>query len=99
MSEQKVTRRMKRIVKQMRESGAVIREHRDAFREKSWWELHTPDYSISQEITEQARAKLIQAGLIKSIENQPVYRHGKFITSELIYGLVATTKESNDEEE
>jgi hypothetical protein len=100
----KITRRMKWIIKQMKEHDAVIQEHRDAFLEKSWWELQWegpdlcpdcgqhPKYH-SAEVTEKMRQKLIRAGLIKMIEHNPVHRHGKFITSESVYGL---SGEAND---
>lgn len=86
----KITRRMKWIVQKMTEHGAYIQERRDAFLEKSWWQLvwnEPDDRHCTAAVTEKMRCKLIQVGLIQRTEHNPVYRHGKFITSEAVYTL------------
>ena len=80
-----LTRRMKFILKQMKQ-GAVIEEHRDAFLEKSWYEL-TDHNSLSTEITRKMLRKLRDANLIVIRENNPRYRYGEFITSEAVFSI------------
>lgn len=85
---QKITRRMKWIVAQMREHGAVIQEHRDAFSEKSWWELWWQDDNHhSFYVTKRMRLQLIHADLIERTKTRPVYQRGKFVTQENTYGI------------
>lgn len=102
---EKLTRRMKWIIQKMTEHGAYIQEHRDAFLEKSWYELiwnenEPDDRHCSATVTEAMRRKLIQAKLIERTEHNPVYRHGKFITSESVYALTQRgKKEDQDNDE
>lgn len=89
----KVTARMRWIVKQMTDNGAVVQEHRDAFFEKSWYELWwqqdepEPLYH-SFEVKQRTLSKLIKAGMIEQLERKPVHdKGGRFVTSESTYGL------------
>lgn len=86
----KITRRMRQIVKIMQENGAHIQESRDAFLEKSSysveWKSEDGLYH-SIDITERTLDKLTEAGLVEITENNPVYKHGKFVTSEAVYEL------------
>lgn len=84
---------MRWIVKQMAANGAVIWEHRDAFLEKSWYELWwqqdepEPLYH-SFEVKQRTLSKLIRAGMIEQLERKPVCdKGGGFVTSESTYGL------------
>lgn len=86
----KVTRRMRQIIKIMQENGAHIQESRDAFLEKSSYSVEwksADDLEHSIDIKKQTLDKLIEAGLVEITENNPVYRRGKFVTSEGVYEL------------
>ena len=86
----KITRRMRQIVKIMRENRAHIQESRDAFLEKSTYAVEwrsTDGLEHSIDIKEQTLDKLVEAGLVEITENNPVYRRGKFVTSEAVYEL------------
>jgi hypothetical protein len=79
---------MLQIIKIMQENGAHIQESRDAFLEKSsysveWKSADGLYHSIN--ISERTLEKLEEAGLVEITENNPVYRHGKFVTSEAVY--------------
>ena len=93
---QKITSRMKWIIKKMREHGAIIKEDRDAFLEKShysldWKSADNKYYSVT--VTERMLEKLESANLVKLTEYNPVYskggkNYGKFITSEGVWEIV-----------
>lgn len=87
----KSTRRMRQIVKMMREHNAHIQESRDAFLEKSTYSVEwKSDDGLyhSVDIKERTLDKLVEAGLVEITENNPVYgKGGKFITSEAVYEL------------
>jgi hypothetical protein len=90
MPEPTPTRRMKWIIQKMTKHGAYIQEHRDAFREKSWYELtwnESDRRNCSAIVTRKMLNQLTKAGLIRRTEHNPVYQHGKFITSESVYAL------------
>jgi len=89
-----ITRRMRQIVKLMRDNGAHIQESRDAFREVSTysveWKSEDGLYH-SVDITERTLDKLCEAGLVELTENNPVYsKGGKFVTSEGVWELKRT---------
>ncbi|MCP4612671.1 MAG: hypothetical protein GY845_28560 [Planctomycetes bacterium] len=81
----KLTRRMRFILDQMRR-GAVIEESRDAFLEKSTYEL-TNHQNLFTAITEKMLHRLAGAKLIVIREHNPVYRHDEFVTSESIWSI------------
>jgi hypothetical protein len=93
MDEPKLTRRMKWIVKMLKEHpDAVIRHHRDAFLEKSAYELEwggnngTP-YE-AHEVTKRLKNDMVNLGLIIIVEHRPIYtKGGEFVTTERDYGL------------
>lgn len=97
MEEIKITRRMKWIIAKMK-AGATLQESRNAFTETStyWLEWEENNRFYTAEVKKQTLTKLAKAGLIKSIANEPVYRRGKFITSETVYGL-KTVKVNEDD--
>ncbi len=82
-----MTRRMKWIVKQMREYGAVIQESCDEFFEVStWWLWWQDDVYHEYQVTERIRGLLIEAGQIECVERTSVYgKGGKFVAQEKTY--------------
>lgn len=88
---EKLTARMKWIVKQLKEHpGAVITHRRDWFWEKSYYSLDWEDDNgfHSYAVTNTMRKQLADAGLIAIVEERPVYsKGGEFRTTERDWGL------------
>ncbi len=85
-----ITRRMKWIVKQLKEHpGAVITHKRDAFMEKSYYFLEWGEGKDYQafEVTNEMKKKLAAAKMIEVVTERPIYRRGVFVTTERDYGL------------
>jgi len=89
MSE-KITERMKWIVKKLETPGAIIKHRRDWFWEKSFYFLEWNENGHEQQacVTTKMRQQLSKAGLIEIVEERPVYDGGKFRTTERDWGLL-----------
>ena len=93
MDKPKITRRMKWIVKQLREhSDAVITHKRDAFLEKSYyfleWNIKNGAPYECHEVTNKLRGEMTALGLIAVVTERPVHtKGGEFVTTERDYGL------------
>jgi hypothetical protein len=88
MSE-KITARMKWIVKKLEIPGAIIRHRRDWFWEKSLYALEWSEngHDYQAYVTTKMRQQLSKAGLIEIVEERPIYDGGKFRTTERDWGL------------
>jgi hypothetical protein len=88
MSE-KITARMKWIVKQLKKHEGLITHRRDWLMEKSFYTLDWTDGEGYHcvEVTDKMRNQLSTAGLIEIVEERPVYSKGKFRTTERDWGL------------
>lgn len=90
---EKITARMKWIVKQLKyHEGARITHRRDWFLEKSFYTLDWNDGEGYHcvEVTDKMRKQLSVAGLIAIVEERPVYSKGEFRTTERDWALPTT---------
>jgi hypothetical protein len=87
-----ITRRMKWIVKQLKEHpDAAITHKRDSFMEKSYyfleWNINNGLPYECHTITSRLRQEMSALKLIEVVTERPVYSRGKFVTTERDYGL------------